>query len=1306
MSPHTEWVKPLAWHRRPVAQTAMGTASRQHKQRQLAGDNGREWPALADDDRTHQAKPAEDKEEKEELSPQQASKAREDEENLGAYLADGSYGRLASEFASSMLRANGQRVIDGRQARSASSTTGKTPLVMVQPAPSSKLRNAIYRDQVYHFDGVDDALVVPPQVYETPSSNGGRNEPDSSAFSRRHTISFWMRHSKFKFKQQSSSSAANSTSDSQDMDELAKLSHHVREHLLCVSERVASSSDGGGNGPSARQHHNHKHHHHLNHYAIYMKNCKLNLLIRAGQLDDRPESPTEWRWSLDETGQFCDNKWHLYTVNVNHPQAVELFVDGQQFNNEKKFANNLADHHQHHSRSLKGVTDNADELDGRHEDRENLQHAATHSDLVLTVGACWDARSLSMIGHFRGSLSGLNLVANANTEANSIECLGRCTESLVSAEPLNDQQQQQQPPDNSLISYQEAQDRIQLRGHDLLDVGDALAQVAYVNKRQLPSVGKRSITLETQLSCSHLQASSQNFSTSQVQDGASQNSGFGSIQVEDLRVDVDVLPSTSLPVISLSGTPNLAREHLPFIQGKVLPFESLKVRVKQLNLLSPRVAPPSQSQSQLQAPESVPPQMPLSKRHRVSPSQVQTTKSAAMKASDLLDYIDDSTSDSQQQQPPVSIIDLEASENLQNTRRRIESCQVLVAGPPLDPVHENLRLPLESLQQLELYWRQSQAGAIIYGLDTAENYEALLRSIQYQNKQPSLFNERLFQLACSDMSGRLLSNDFTQRLTIIHPRPPSTGQPVHNKNGASSGAHLVQLLDARRYDSLRSGPPLPLVVGRSGVISEPLDGLLSNGLDQPPQLDNKLNRIALAFVVFAISALLIVLVIALTNLKETTENEAARLERRKRRLNRSRAARRSARDSHLLVRRRQLSTTPNQEEEPDREFMFQDCDRRYDNDDELLNSSGLSDEFSSEVQSEEEPGGGPEEAADAFDEQSSRGRPCGDGFARRACWPAMSRSKAEGAIMSPPSSIDMDSSLSWDDELNHQRHQHFSSASTTIVINPVVHGAIKSSERDFQLGGLDDSSKHSLNLVASIFSLNEKPQSKMVCSTPRLWMEEDSNKNFSNSSNNKTSHMVIDELIPMDEDMTSLCSRSRSCSMSSNGSHYEAMSISGGRQSESNWPEVDYDNNYQHHHECQHHEQFHFQHHYLQADCLPRPATCRHQEVLDELSTEGEEIDGDEFSSSNASPSVSYELYHRHHSHQLHHHHPHHHHHCLRSMREQQDQSLLQVNADLRQRRPVLSSSSSLESNRTLGAALTTATSSDSSSTSTIRDCD
>ncbi|CAH2209499.1 jg19019, partial [Pararge aegeria aegeria] len=46
----------------------------------------------------------------------------------------------------------------------------------------------------------------------------------------------------------------------------------------------------------------------------------------------------------------------------------------------------------------------------------------------------------------------------------------------------------------------------------------------------------------------------------------------------------------------------------------------------------------------------------------------------------------------------------------------------------------------------------------------------ILRDIEYSNKKPAYYLNRVFKLTCSELNGRFTSNEYVQTLTVVHPR--------------------------------------------------------------------------------------------------------------------------------------------------------------------------------------------------------------------------------------------------------------------------------------------------------------------------------------------------------------------------------------------------------------------------------------------------------------------------------------------------------------------------------------------------------
>lgn len=942
--------------------------------------------------------------------------------NLNAYSPHGAYGRQAFEFFTSKASANNLQVVSNEaeispevlkleagklnqrfklqwkrqrrlNVRSAPGKLNNSHLRVSskafsseydhqgdnlnEPKPSSLLDwSSIYRDQVYRFDGLSKAVVIPKTIYSSssPSSsssyqqsfilndqaknkinvneNAAENEtpPDipnpkhhreQFIFGSKHTISFWMRHASFKFPPSTSEILSleltntnqtkpnnhysnhekfhqSSASMNMSKDELDELAKHVKEHIICgsldsfetpkhpnftSSSSTTTPTKQKPNQDYHQQHRlNYKHHHYY--YALFVRNCKLVLLMRRhlneSRLNDAKNyQPTEWRWSFDTSQSprssgskspsksiICDHKWHLYTINVNYP-IVELYIDGQQF--EENY-NNLVivddlplpenANHKHLNGSSSFDANNYNNKKSETEISDNI---------VLSVGACLDSRRQTWSGHFKGSLSGLSVLMNENDDSNTIECLGKCSEALVSTAnsanslPMQDQQEATSTSkvelpdslpsstsklDNSLISYQESQSKILLNGHDFIDVEDALSQIAYKNNRPLPSIGKRSIIVETNIECHHHHQSQsqsqpqhqfQHTTTNYLEQASQAQHGTFNIPIDPVKVEVSVLPSKNLPVIFINGITSMAREYSPFINGINL-FSSINIHIKQIDLQSAQDLSKFTSLKQ----QSKNPEFHIN----MSQSAKKSAQEHEVTTSQYADYIEDSnlSNHQSQQQQVVELIE----PNL--IKHRIEACSINV-DPPLNGSYESLLLPIDKMNSLHLYWRESQNGAVIYGVDSVDNYQSILRSMVYRNQEPAYYLERIFKLICSDMNGRLVSNEYSQTLSIIHLNKRTAREEI---SGAQSE------MSATKFSNLRMSS-LHTLNEQTPVVDEPYKFNAKRHYDihqhqqgqQQPSLNllnleqtTKLDRIAIAFLVFVISLIVIMIIIALTNLKE------------------------------------------------------------------------------------------------------------------------------------------------------------------------------------------------------------------------------------------------------------------------------------------------------------------------------------------------------------------------------------------------------------------------------------------------------
>ncbi|XP_049881469.1 calsyntenin-1 [Pectinophora gossypiella] len=279
----------------------------------------------------------------------------------------------------------------------------KTEDLLPSPGAGSEWTKSLKPDlgrdgeQMFEFDGETTAAIVPESIL--PHTLAG-------SFS----ITTWMRHA-----------------PAPDQDK------HRKEHVLCLAD-------------------DHKMNRH--HYALFVRNCRLILLLRRdfGEGDLNIFRPAEWRWKIPEV---CDNEWHHYAINVRFPN-VELIIDGEPY----------------HSVDGKGP----EVID------DWPLHPAHGVNTTMVVGACWQGTESDMKHHLRGWLAGLGVLRHAVQPAHALKCVARCREGLSLA------------PDLYLKS-------VSVEGDGVADVETLLRRVAYGDARAYPTPGRRNVHVATTITC-------------------------------------------------------------------------------------------------------------------------------------------------------------------------------------------------------------------------------------------------------------------------------------------------------------------------------------------------------------------------------------------------------------------------------------------------------------------------------------------------------------------------------------------------------------------------------------------------------------------------------------------------------------------------------------------------------------------------------------------------------------------------------------------------------------------------------------
>lgn len=318
-------------------------------------------------------------------------------------------------------------------------------------------------DQMFEFDGTSSAVAIPNEILD-------------HGLARTFTLSTWMKHKLHP-----------------DQDK------HVKEHILC----------------SADDHKMNRHH-----YAWFVRNCRLILLLRRdfSEGDLNIFRPAEWRWKLP---QVCDNEWHHYAATVHFPD-VQLYVDGTLFKAEKKNPEIIDDWPLH---PTKGI------------------------NTTLTVGACWQGSENKMKHHFSGFLAGLSVLLNKVEKPQVLACLHKCKESLeVPAMELLE-------PGMELLTNSDLTE-LSIEGDNKTNLEVLVKKIGYTNTREFPTPGRRNLHLTTTVTCDHGRP----------------------VKIPPVESYIMVLQPQQ-PSITINGTTNVARDYQDFRQG-VHVFTDLHITVQ------------------------------------------------------------------------------------------------------------------------------------------------------------------------------------------------------------------------------------------------------------------------------------------------------------------------------------------------------------------------------------------------------------------------------------------------------------------------------------------------------------------------------------------------------------------------------------------------------------------------------------------------------------------------------------------------------------------------------------------------------
>ena len=298
----------------------------------------------------------------------------------------------------------------------------------------------------------------------------------SHDFGKEFTISTWMRH------------------------EARMELKHRKEQILCLADDHRKSR---------------------HHTSLFIRNCKLVLLLRRGyeETERNVFKPAEWRWTLP---QVCDDRWHHYAISVSAGGA-ELWLDGEQWQAE---------------------TDNPEIID------DWPLHPAADIQTTLSVGACWHGSDRKMRHRLTGYLAGLAVLAGRREHSEVLRCLVQCTESLqLPATNLLE-------PGMEMVTNSHGS-QVTIDGDNVDNMNKLVRQVAYLNTREFPDPGRRRLEMETKIRC---------------QDGSSRKMS--------LAVSAIQVVSVPQPRITITGADSMSREYAAFREG-VSVLAGLRVTAQQ-----------------------------------------------------------------------------------------------------------------------------------------------------------------------------------------------------------------------------------------------------------------------------------------------------------------------------------------------------------------------------------------------------------------------------------------------------------------------------------------------------------------------------------------------------------------------------------------------------------------------------------------------------------------------------------------------------------------------------------------------------
>ena len=141
------------------------------------------------------------------------------------------------------------------------------------------------------------------------------------------------------------------------------------------------------------------------HFGLYFYRSSIKFLMRKENSEENKDDqfyPSLWEWSLPEN-VLKDDQWHFYEIKLNYPTAL-LYIDGIHFVENKT---------------------NSDIIDAY-----ELAESDNSGDIATYIGACYHARTNSLVDHFEGDIGSVVMIKNHVDNHEKKACKAHCSESI------------------------------------------------------------------------------------------------------------------------------------------------------------------------------------------------------------------------------------------------------------------------------------------------------------------------------------------------------------------------------------------------------------------------------------------------------------------------------------------------------------------------------------------------------------------------------------------------------------------------------------------------------------------------------------------------------------------------------------------------------------------------------------------------------------------------------------------------------------------------------------------------------------